>query len=296
MNLDQGAAWFHHVATIPLFSIGATQVTMASAALFILIVIATLVISAVAQRALAKALQLRRITDPGALAVSRRLLQYFILLVGLGIALQVVGISLSTLFAAGAVFAIGIGFAMQNIVQNFVSGVILLVERTITPGDVLQVEGRIVKVRKMGIRATIARTLDDEEIIVPNSMLVQSAVTNYTLSDSYYRLRNSVGVVYDADMALVRSTLEQVARTLPLRAQDKEPMVLMTEFGDSAVIYEVSIWIDDPWHRRRASSDLNEAIWWAFKEHGIVIAFPQVDVHFDAPINELPRLMAQRAG
>jgi len=295
MSFEHSVKWFHELATIPLFTVGGTEVTVAAVAMFLLIVVITLVTSAVSQRALAKTMQLRHVTDEGTIAVGRRLLHYFVLLVGLGIALQIVGVDLSTLFAAGAVFAIGLGFAMQNIAQNFVAGVILLVERSITPGDVLDVEGRIVKVRKMGIRATIARTLDEEEIIVPNSMLVHSALTNYTLEDSSYRLRNTVGVIYGSDMALVRRTLEQVAKKMPWRIQDKVPVVLLAEFADSAVIYEISVWIDDPWIKRRASSDLNEAIWWALKEQEIVIAFPQLDVHFDPSFEEVPKMLARQA-
>ncbi|MFH1844578.1 MAG: mechanosensitive ion channel domain-containing protein, partial [bacterium] len=171
-----------------------------------------------------------------------------------------------------------------NIVQNFVSGIILLAERTIKPGDVLQVDGRFVKVRHMGIRATIARTLDEEEIIVPNAAIVQGTVTNYTLQDSLYRLRATVGVVYGSDMKLVRETLETAARSQSWRYPAKDPVVFMTDFADSAVVWEVSVWIDDPWVMRRAKSDLNEAIWWALKEQGIVIAFPQVDVHLDEEV------------
>jgi len=85
-------------------------------------------------------------------------------------------------------FPVGLGFAMQNIAQNFVSGLILLVERAIKPGDIVEVEGRVVRVLKMGIRTTIARTRDDEEIIIPNASLVQSSVKNYTLEDSYFRI------------------------------------------------------------------------------------------------------------
>jgi len=90
-----------------------------------------------------------------------------------------------------------------------------------------------------------------------------------------------VGVVYSSDMAMVKETLERVATAMPWRNKTRDPVVLMVEFGDSAVIFEVSVWIDDPWVLRRSRSDLNEAIWWAFKEKGIIIAFPQLDVHLD---------------
>jgi small-conductance mechanosensitive channel len=264
-----------------LFTVGGTSVGVARLATAALIAVVTLTVSWALQRAVVRLLALRGITREGTVGVTRRLTHYFVLAVGFGIVLEVLGIDLSTLFAAGAIFAIGLSFAVQNIAQNFVSGVILLIERSIKPGDVLEVEGRFVRVREMGIRATIGQTLDDEEIIIPNAVIVQSTVKNYTLRDSICRLRAGVGVVYSSDMALVRSTLEAVAGRMDWRNRDKEPVVLMTEFGDSAVIFEISLWIDDPWLMRRSKSELNEAIWWAFKERGIVIAFPQLDVHVD---------------
>jgi small-conductance mechanosensitive channel len=263
-----------------LFAVGGTRITLDLLVALALVAAATLLASWLLQRLLERGLRRVAIRE-GTVAASRRLTHYAVLAVGLGAVLDLLGVNLATLFAAGAVFAIGVGFAMQNIAQNFVSGVILLLERSIKPGDVLEVEGRFVRVHEMGIRATIARTLDEEEIIIPNSTIVQSTVKNYTLQSSVYRLRATVGVVYSSDMALVRRALERVASQMPGRVLDKDPLVLMTEFGDSAVTFEVSIWIDDPWRMRRAKSDLHEAIWWTFKEERIVIAFPQLDVHLD---------------
>ena len=263
------------------FTIGGTRVTLGGLLLLFLIAAITLGFSWLLQRLIARGARLLGVTRPGPVAVFQRLTHYVVLAIGLGVGLDTLGINLGALFAAGAIFAIGLGFAMQNIAQNFVSGVILLLEQTIKPGDVLEVEGRFVRVREMGIRATIARTLDDEEIIIPNAAIVQSTVKNYTLQDSIYRLRASVGVVYGSDMAVVKETLAAVGASMPWRNQTKSPLVLLVEFGDSAVIFEVSVWIDDPWVLRRSRSDLNEAIWWAFKEKGIVIAFPQLDVHLD---------------
>ncbi len=262
------------------FTIGGTRVTLGGLLLLFLIAAATLGLSWLLQRLISRAARVIG-ARPGPVAVVQRLTHYVVLAVGLGVGLDTLGINLGTLFAAGAIFAIGLGFAMQNIAQNFVSGVILLIEQSIKPGDVMEVEGRFVRVREMGIRATIARTLDDEEIIIPNATIVQSTVKNYTLKDSIYRLRATVGVVYGSDMALVKQTLLQLASSMSWRNQTKDPLVLMIEFGDSAVVFEVSVWIDDPWVLRRARSDLNEAIWWAFKEKGITIAFPQLDVHLD---------------
>jgi small-conductance mechanosensitive channel len=275
------------------FTIGGTRVTPTLLLVLVLVAAGTLVASRVLQRIVERGLRALGARE-GSVGAARRLVHYTVLAAGLGIALDTLGVNLATLFAAGAIFAIGIGFAMQNIAQNFVSGVILLLERSIKPGDVIEVEGRFVRVHEMGIRATIARTLDEEEIIIPNSTIVQSTVRNYTLQSSIYRLRATVGVVYASDMALVRRTLERVASQLTWRVRDKDPLVLMTEFGDSAVVFEVSVWIDDPWRMRLARSQLNEAIWWAFKEAGIVIAFPQLDVHLDRQVVE--RLGPSRRG
>ncbi|MDH4282827.1 MAG: mechanosensitive ion channel [Myxococcales bacterium] len=267
-----------------LFEIGGTPISVATLIIAALIVFVTLLVSRLAQRGLRRWLAARGVTDEGSVAVTGRLLHYLLLFVGFGIAVRTVGINLSALFAAGAFFAVGLGFAMQNIAQNFVSGVILLVERAITPGDVLQVDGRVVKVLRMGIRATIARTRDGEDVIVPNSVLVQSIVQNFTLDDAAYRVRTQVGVTYDSDLRLVREVLEVVAGRIKTDLPMYQPQVLLLGFGNSSVDFEVAIWMDDPWWARIKLSELNEAIWWAFKERGIVIAFPQVDVHFDPPV------------
>jgi len=188
---------------------------------------------------------------------------------------------------------VAIGFAMQNISQNFISGVILLAERAIKPSDILEVDGRIVRVMRMGIRATVARTLDEEDLIIPNATLVQSTVKNHTLRDPLFRLRASVGVVYSADMAQVRKVLEDAARAISWRVAEEKPVVHMTAFGNSSVDWEVSVWVDDPWKIASYRSQLNEIIWWALKDAGIVIAFPQLDLHLDTSVEDAIRRAGQ---
>ncbi|MBT8356442.1 MAG: mechanosensitive ion channel, partial [Deltaproteobacteria bacterium] len=202
------------------------------------------------------------------------------------IGLQTIGINLSALFAAGAVFAIAIGFAMQNVVQNFVAGVILLLERSIKPGDILEVEGTVVKVITMGIRTTVVRTWKEEELIMPNSIFSQSTVKNYTLRDNEFRLGVVVGVSYGSDMKKVIEVLEKTAADLPWRLPEPEPRVLLQEFGNSSVDFGVYINIDEPWSQRIYKADLRKKIWFAFKKANITIAFPQLDVHLDPPVSE----------
>ncbi len=270
----------------PLFKIAGTEVTLFSILVFFLIIVVAYAVSSLLQRALKRALTHKFASQEGTLAAMLRLVHYTIVVVGLGIALQTVGISLSTLFAAGAIFAIAIGFAMQNVAQNFVSGIILLAERTIKPGDIIEVEGLVVKVVDMGIRTTVVRTWRDEDLIMPNSIFSQSIVKNYTLRDNEFRLGVEVGVTYDSDMKKVMAVLERTAREIPWKSKGTEPRVLLQDFGDSAVVFGVYLNVDDPWKQRVYMSEMRKAIWFALKEENIVIAFNQMDVHFDPPVTE----------
>lgn len=269
---------------IKLFDLGTTPITVGTIVVMGSVLVVTALISWIVTRAIRKAFKLRGLEDEGTVGVVTRLTHYLILAGGLFVALNVAGIDLTALFAAGAIFAVAIGFAMQEMTANFISGVILLSERAIKPGDVLSVENRMVRVRDMGIRATIVRTLDDEDLIIPNSVLVQSTVTNYTFRDSLVRLRVAVGVSYGSDLNRVRQALRDAATEIEWRSRKKDPVVHLDGFGSSSVDYEVSVWIEDPWKIRTYRSELREAIWWKLKESQITIAFPQLDLHLDEPV------------
>jgi small-conductance mechanosensitive channel len=285
MAFKQALQSVRSVLDTSLLEVSGTTVTVGTALSALLVILATVWLSKLVRRGVRRLFARRGVQDESTVGTIAGLLHYAILASGFGVALQTIGIDLAALFAAGAIFAIGLGFAMQNIAQNFVAGVIVLVERAIKPGDILEVEGAVVRVSRLGIRATIVQTRDGEDLIVPNSVLAQSTVKNYTLEDSTYRLRTLVGVVYDSDMKKVRKVLSDAAHGLTWRDQDHEPQVLMLEFGDSSVVFEVAVWMGDPWRARPALSALNEAIWFAFQNVGITIAFPQLDVHFDPPVD-----------
>lgn len=269
------------VVNVRLFEIGGRPVTLASLATSLTVVIATFFLSWLAQRGIHRALRRRGVDDVGTLHVASRLLHYAFLLTGFAIAFETAGIQLSALFTAGAVLAVGIGFGLQNITQNFVSGVILLVERSIKPGDILDLEGHVVRVVDMGIRATRVRTRDDEVLIVPNATLVQSTVKSYTLIDPHFRVRVKIGVSYESDMALVREALERAAVDAQKNPALPAPMVLLTDFNTSSVDWEIALWTDDPWAQRPVASQLREKVWFAFAERKIQMPYPQIDVHAD---------------
>jgi len=272
--------------TTELFHIGATPVTVATLVTIGLVLLATFALAAMLERLLERVLRARGKAGDGEIRALQRIVRYALWLVGVGIALSTAGINLTALFAAGAVFAIALGFAMQHIAENFVAGVLLLLERAIKPGDVLEVEGQMVKVVHMGIRTTIARTLDDEDLVIPNGRLVQSAVKNYTLRDPQFRVRARVGVSYASDMKAVADALARAARAVAWGLAEPEPRILLLEFGSSSVDWEVSVWTDEPWRQRRQRSELQLAIWDALQRAGITIAFPQLDLHLDREIGE----------
>lgn len=267
-----------------LFTIGQANVTVATLFIGVFVVFIAYAVSSGIQAVIRRALAAKGMDLTGSVGVAVRLVHYLVLAVGIGIALQTAGIELTALFAAGAVFALGFGFAMQNIAQNFVSGIILLVERTIRPGDIIEVDGKVVRVQQMGIRATIAQTRDDEMLVIPNALLVQSTVKSYSMSGGQYRVRVEVGVSYSSDLKLVRQVLEQVAASFGGKSPNVDPSIALLRFGGSAVEYEVSVTIDDAWQASNQRSALREAIWFALRAKEISMAFPQVDVHFDAPV------------
>ncbi len=211
-----------------------------------------------------------------------RVVRYLSTTVGLLIAINIFGIPISRLFTAGALVAVAVGFATQNIVQNLVAGLIMIGERSIKLGDLLEYNGEIVRVTNMGIRATIVRAPNDTDVIIPNSTLVTSSVRNYTLRDTQLRVGTTVGVSYDSDMKLVREVLEKVGKELTFPA--REPLVLMQEFADSSVNWNVFIWIEEARRGLVTKSVLNETVWFALKDAGVTIAYPQLDLH----VKQLP--------
>lgn len=275
---------FDSVMAYELLRVNEVVVTVGALVLGLTILALGWIGSRVMQRAARRSLLQRGERDHGNLQATLRLGHYAIMLLALIVALEVIGINLTALFAAGAVFAIGIGFALRTVAENFVAGVMLLMERSIRPGDVLEVDGRVVRVEQLGLRATLVRTRSEEEMLVPNALFVASTIKNYTLKDTLYRARTSVGVAYSSDLRLVFETLRKAANGFHPRFAGRDPIVLLTGFGSSAVDFEVSVWIDDPWQERVLLSSLNETIWWALKDASVTIAFPQHDVHLDEDV------------
>lgn len=204
--------------------------------------------------------------------------------------LLIAGINFTGLAIIAGALSVGIGLGLQNIVNNFVSGLILLVERPIKPGDrviIGDVEGFVHKVR---IRSTQITTLMKSDVIVPNSDLITNPVTNYMFRDQVWRVTCNVGVAYGSDIELVRKLLFDIAKSHADVVQEppNDPQVLFTRFGESSLDFELWCIISDVNKKFKVLSDINFIIDKTFKENGITIAFPQRDLHIKQWPNNPP--------
>jgi len=207
------------------------------------------------------------------------MLHYVILLIGFFFAVAAMGIDMTKFTILAGAFGVGLGFGLQNIVNNFVSGIILLFERPVNVGDMIQVGNRDGELRRIGMRASVIRTLEGSEVIVPNGHLISEEVLNWTLSDQQRRLEVSVGVAYGTDPERVIEILTSVAVTHPDVMQDPPPQTLFIGFGDSALNFQLRAWTNhfDRWVRIR--SELMVGVNAALRDAAIQIPFPQLDLH-----------------
>jgi small-conductance mechanosensitive channel len=189
-----------------------------------------------------------------------------------------------TVFAfAGGALAIGLGFGMQTVLKNFVSGLILLFERPFRVGDVLDVGGQRGAITQIGLRASVLQLWDGTETLIPNSSLLENNVSNWTYTSRKVRFSVTVGVAYGSDIRRVIQLLHEVVERHGLVEKEPKPLALFTDFGDSALTFELRFWVDViGTNSAQVGSDLRQMIAGCFAENGIVISFPQRDIHFES--------------
>lgn len=198
--------------------------------------------------------------------------------VGLGLVAVIVHLGMNTtaLIAVAGGLSVGLGFGIKEVFSNFVSGLWLLFEGSVRPGEVLMLDGDPCEVRRLGLRATLLwRNRDNAELLIPNQTFFTEAATTYTASDRMRRSEVNVGAAYHHDPAVVIALLEATARQLARVLPEPEPKALLLNYGDFAINYALRFWISDPMDNGGICSEVNQAIWHAFKEHNIEIPFPQ---------------------
>ncbi|MDR4987931.1 MAG: mechanosensitive ion channel [Bacteroidales bacterium] len=221
------------------------------------------------------------------------IVKYVLIFFGLLIILQTAGIDLSTLTVLAGALGIGIGFGLQNITNNFISGIIILFERPIKVGDRIEIGETHGQITDISARATTITTNDNVSIIVPNSEFMQSKVINWSHNDYKVRFRIPVSVAYGSDVEQVSRLLLELAKEDPHVLNDPKPSLRLKEFGDNGIHFELLVWTDEYIHRRgKFISDINFRIIKKFTKHGIQIPFPQRDIYIkEHPAGQKPAVV-----
>jgi len=260
------------------FERGSISISIEDILAFILTLWAASLLSAFIRFILREEVYTRRGVAPGLSYAYSRLVHYVILAVGFLVGLGVLGMDLTKVSVLAGAFGVGIGFGLQEVVNNFVCGLILLFERPVHVGDIVEVGDLQGEVRKIGIRASTVRTYRGADIIVPNSQFITANVTNWTLSDQLRRIDLPVGVNYASAPNRVIEVLEAVARANQGVLEKPPPQCLFTGYGDSSINFELRAWTDQFNNWRTIRSELASAVYDAVRAAGMSFPFPQREV------------------
>jgi small-conductance mechanosensitive channel len=286
----------HRLWTEPLFELGTLPVTPIFLVKTTVFLILLALASRLGRRFLKNNILARTSMDPGLQYALQVGAGYFIFIFGMIIGLQSVGLNLSSLAFITGIIGVGVGFGTQNIMNNFVSGLILLVERPIKVGDRIEVGDLNGDVVRIAARSTWVKTNDNVIIIVPNAEFISGRVTNWTANDRRIRIRVPIGTGYNSNPEEVRDLLLKIARNRPEILPEPGPDVVFTEFGDSSLNFELRVWTTE--HLRTPQilkSELYYEIFRVFGEHKIEIPFPQRDIHVRSISAILPMTRAKVA-
>jgi small-conductance mechanosensitive channel len=279
-RLQQWLGQLKGILDYPLLKLGSTQLTLWLLLYLTVLIFLLFYVTGKLRNWLVLRVLSRTELDLGLRQAAGSILRYLAISVGFLIILQTAGIDLTTLNIIAGAVGIGIGFGLQNIVSNFISGLIILFERPIKIGDRIEVgnvEGDVIEI---GARSTTVLTNDNIAIIVPNSSFITENVVNWKYNDTKVRFKIKVGVAYGSDVRRVEKLLLDVAAKNPDVLTDPAPAVRLMAFGDSNLEFELRVWSTTLVHRKGALfSAINFAIYETFKEHQIAIPFPQRDLH-----------------
>lgn len=261
------------------FNLGSQRISLGLVIVSAGILYGAFLASWIVQKLLMDQVFAKRRVEAGVRVSIARLVHYALIFIGFMLALIALGFEFTKLTIVLSALGVGIGFGLQSVVNNFVSGLILLFERPVRVGDFIEFGGKWAEIRNIGLRATTVQTFDQADVIIPNADLVSNQVINWTLSNRLVRLAIPVGVAYGSDIALVMETLRASAKDNSKVADAPAPQVLYLNFGESALEFELRVWVLDADNRLVVSSELHQEIDRMFREAKIEIAFPQQDLH-----------------
>ena len=277
--------FIYKVMNFPLFPIGQNStITFTSIFVFIMVIAAFSILAKIITRVILKKVLAQTTLEEGVQFMFTRITNYLMLIIGAIVAFQFIGVDLSGIVVILGFLSVGIGFGLQNLTSNFISGIMLLFERHVQIGDRVTVAGTEGDVEEINIRSTTVRTLNNVSIIVPNSEFIAANVINWSHGDIKVRLDIDVGVSYDSDLDTVLRSLHEVADENKDVMKTQKSDVLLMSFGDSAWEMRLRIWIEDPKKYNEVRSDINCAIVRKFRANKIEIPFPQLDLHVRSPL------------
>lgn len=295
MTWNEIFSYINEILNLTLFQIKETPVTVMSVLIFLILITGFIVLGVTARKALNRRILKRFKVDEGTTYTLSRITQYIIITIGALISFQFVGIDLSGLAVIFGLLSVGIGFGLQNVTSNFISGLIILFERPIKVGDRVTVNNIEGDVTEINIRSTKVRTVNNISIIVPNSEFVSKDVINYSHGDPTYRVDINVGVSYGSDLETVLKALQEVADESKNVLTTPKAQVHLIEFGDSSWNMQLRAWIGDVKDHPHVRNELNKAIVRKFREYGVEIPFPQRDLHVKSSIS-LPHHEEKKKG
>ena len=270
----------------PIFKINEANISASSLFLAFFVIFSSAKVARVLSQITHRFLTFRQV-DSGVIDSIGQFIRITVIILGILFSLDILGFSLTSLAALGAVLMVGIGFGLQNIAQNFISGIIILIERPIKVGDIIEVGSTTGRVLEIRVRSTIVQTRDDVSIIVPNSKIVAEEVINENFLGTKIRLHVAVGVAYGSDLEKVKLLLLEAAKTHSEILQTPKPDVIFSSFGNSSLDFDLRVWTSQLWEEKRVRSELRFKIDSLFRENNITIPFPQQDVYIKEIANKL---------
>lgn len=284
MNLQADLAEFVALMDSIGFDVGSSRISLYRGAIVIVVVIAIYLAGRIASRWVRGIFRRINRLDAAEQLLGEKLVQIGVWVICVLVGIDVLGIDLTALTVFSGAFGLAIGFGLQKTFGNLIAGIILLMDRSIKPGDVIAVNDGISntvgQVKKIGIRAVSVITRDKKEYLIPNENLMVNQVENWSYSSRDVRVKVPVAVAYGTDLDLAEALMLQAAREAPRVLADPAPTVWLHAFGDNGILFEIQIWIDDPEEGiGNVRSDVLKRLWPLFRDNDLRVPFPQRDLH-----------------
>lgn len=271
--------WLENILDFKLIELKTFNLTVTNLLIVLIVfVIAKLLIRSI-DLLVKKRLAKKDVIDEGRSKSITQIFKYIIYLLTVFIAIESLGIDISIIFGVFAALGLGVGFALQDVFKDLISGIIILFEGNVSPGDILEVDGLVGVVKNINLRTSLLRTRDGVYIVIPNSKVVNEKVINWSTNTIITRFSVSVGVAYGSDIEKVRALLIEAATSNEMVAKQPQPVVFFKEFADSSLNFELKFWLMDIWQTELVKSDLRFTIDKLFRKNDISIPFPQRDIH-----------------